>query len=80
MAKKLIIPIKNPKFYTGKSKSEAFILTSNNPIYDKRLFIDLPVQYMKTASSEHAVYTNCSECQKQQQRNNLCAQHVLHMF
>ena len=23
------------------------------------MFIDLPVQYMKTTSSEHVVYTNC---------------------
>ena len=35
---------------TGKSLSEAFILTSTNPQYDERLFIDLPVQYMKTTS------------------------------
>ena len=33
--------------FTGKSLSEAFILTSTNPQYDKRLFIDLPVQYIK---------------------------------
>ena len=26
-----------------------------NPQYDKRLFIDLPVQYIKTTSSEHVV-------------------------
>ena len=39
--------------YTGKSFSEAFILTLTNPQYDNRLFIDLPVQYMKTTSSEH---------------------------
>ena len=31
---------------TGKSFSEAFILTSTNPQYDKRFFIDLPVQYV----------------------------------
>ena len=36
-----------------KSLSEAFILTSTNPQYDKRLFIDLQVQYIKTTSSEH---------------------------
>ena len=37
---------------TGKSLSEALILgsTSSNPQYDKRLFIYLPVQYMKTTS------------------------------
>ena len=39
--------------------SEALILESTNPQYDKRLFIDLPVQYMKTTSSEHVVYINC---------------------
>ena len=48
---------------TGKSLSEAFTLTSTNPQYNKRLFIDLPVQYMKTTSLEHVVYINCSECQ-----------------
>ena len=47
----------------GKSLSEALILGSTNPEYDKRLFINLPVQYMKTTSSEHDVYINCSECQ-----------------
>ena len=26
-------------------------------------FIELQVQYMKTTSSEHVVYINCSECQ-----------------
>ena len=34
-------------------------LASTNPQYAKRLFIDLPVQYMKTTSSEHVVYINC---------------------
>ena len=57
---------------TGKSLSEAFILTSVNPQYDKRLFMDLPVQYMKTISLEHVVHINCSGCQ-----NKLCTQHVL---
>ena len=46
---------------TGKSFSEAFILKSTNPQYDKRLFIDLPVQYMKTTSSEQFMYTTCTE-------------------
>ena len=44
---------------TGKSFSEALIFGIANPQYDKRLFIDLPVQYMTTASSEHDVDTNC---------------------
>ena len=57
---------------TGKSLSEALILGSTNPHYDKRLFIDLPVQYMKTTSSEHFVYIFCFDIQ-----NNLCTQHVL---
>ena len=44
---------------TGKSLSEAFNFTSTNPQYDKKLFIDLLVQYMKITRSEHVVYTNC---------------------
>ena len=44
---------------TGKSFSEVLILASTNPQYDKKLFIDLPVQYMKTTSSNHVVYINC---------------------
>ena len=48
---------------TDKYLLEALILASTNPQYDKRLFIDLPVQYMKTTSSEHVVYINCFECQ-----------------
>ena len=49
---RLDVLIHNTAGSTGKSLSEAFILTSTNPQYDKRLFIDLPVQYMKTTSSE----------------------------
>ena len=41
------------KANTGKYFSEALILASTNPQYDKRLFIELQVQYMKIASSEH---------------------------
>ena len=47
--------------------SEALILGSTNPQYDKRLFIDLPVQYMKNTSSEHVVFINYSECQNKKQ-------------
>ena len=43
-------------FITGKSMSEALIFASTNPQYDNRLFIELPVQYMKIPSSK---YTNC---------------------
>ena len=32
---------------TGRYLSEALILVSTNPKYDKRLFIELPVEYMK---------------------------------
>ena len=38
---------------TGKSLSEALIFASTNPQYDDRLFIELQVQYMRIASSEH---------------------------
>ena len=44
---------------TGKSLLEALTIALTNPQYDKRSFIDLPVQYMKTKSSEHVVYINC---------------------
>ena len=53
---------------TGKSLLKALILASTNPQYDKRLFIDLPIQYMKTTNSEHVVYINCwMSKQKQKQ-------------
>ena len=55
--------IKYLKPYSGKSLLEALILASTNPKYNKKMFIDLPVQYMKTTSSEHVVYMNCFECQ-----------------
>ena len=45
---------------TGKSLSDAFILTSTNPQFEKRLFIELPVQYMKTTSSEHGENMLCT--------------------
>ena len=38
---------------TGKSFSEALILASTNPQYDKSLFIELQIQHTKIASSEH---------------------------
>ena len=37
----------NLKADTGKSFSEALILVSTNPQYEKRLFIELQVQYIK---------------------------------
>ena len=63
-------------FSTGKSLSEAFIFALTNPQYDKRLFIELQVQYMKIASSEHVenmlcTYINCSECQ-----NKMCVHNM----
>ena len=39
--------------------SEALFFASTNPQYDDRLFIELQVQFMKIASSEHVVYTIC---------------------
>ena len=54
-------------FCTGQSFSETLVLESTNSQYDKRLFIELQVQYMKIASSEHGVYMNCSECQNKKQ-------------
>ena len=53
---------------TGKSMSEALIFASTNPQCDNRLFIELPVQYMKIPSSEHVMYINCFECQKKKKQ------------
>ena len=64
---------------TGKSLSEALIFASTSPQYDKRLFIELRVQYMKIASTEHVVNTNCYECQKHQFVYTTCSQHVLRL-
>ena len=41
--------------FTGKPLSEPLISASTNPQYDNRLFIELWIQYMKIAGSEHAL-------------------------
>ena len=68
-------------YNTGKALSEALILAATNPQYDKRLIIDLPVQYMKTASSEHVVYTNCFLfLQSEQFMYTTCTELVVFMY
>ena len=71
-------------FNTGKSMSEALIFASTNPQYDNRLFIELPVQYMKIPSSEYGenmMRTCCVHklffCFCFDIQNNLCTQYVL---
>ena len=69
--------------FTDKSFSDALIVTSTNPQYYKRLFIESSVQYMKIPSSEHAAYMICSEYQNKYKKQFLytsCSQHVLSMF
>ena len=46
---------------TGKPLSEALIFAPINLQYDDRLFIELRVQYMKIASSEHAQNMLCTQ-------------------
>ena len=51
--------------------------------YDKRLFIELQVLYMKIASPEHGQNILCTQivfCFCFDIQNNLCKQHVLTMF
>ena len=64
--------------------SEAFILTSTNPQYDKRLFIDLPIKYVKTTSSEYVVYINCSEYQNKNKKKQFmyttCSELTVFMY
>ena len=62
---------------TGKSFSAKLILASTNPHYDKILFIDLPVQYMKTTSSEHIVYKKCFSFLFM---NTTCSEFVVFMY
>ena len=57
---------------TDKSFSEDLILASINPLYDKRLFIELRVQCMKIPNSEHIVYINGS---KYQNKNKMFCVH-----
>ena len=69
---------------TGNSLLDALILVSTNPQYDKILFIDLPVQYMKTPPSEHVVYINCFECQNKNKKtiyvHNMFSGWILHVL
>ena len=46
--------------HTGKSLPEALILASTNQQYDKRFFIELQVQHMKTTSAEHEQNMFCA--------------------
>ena len=70
----VFICLRREDICTGKTVLEALTFASTNPQYDKRLYIDLQVQYMKITSSEHVVYINCSECQN---KKKLCKKHVL---
>ena len=74
---------KENKEDTGKYFSEAPFFASTNPQYYKRLFIDLPAQYMKTTSSEPGENMLCAKIVlnvKIKTKNNFCAEHVLPMF
>ena len=58
---------------TGKSFSEALILASTNPQYNKILFSTI-------ASSGHFVYINCSECKNKSKKQfvyTTCSDSVL---
>ena len=55
--------------FTGKSFSDVLIFASTNPQYDNRLFIELPVQYMKIPSSEHG----------ENMRRTYCVQNLFRM-
>ena len=58
--KKAMVYFSPSHLITGKSFSEALILASTNPQYDKRLFIELQIHYMKIASSEHVQNMLCT--------------------
>ena len=73
----LIFSVHTAAFSTGKSLQEALILWSTNPQYDKRFFVDLPGQYMKT-KAQNMLCTQIVFCFYIQ--NNLCTQHVLNWY
>ena len=51
--------------------------SKTNPQYYKRLFVDLPVQFMKTTSSEHGNNMLCTKIiLNVKTKNNSCTQHV----
>ena len=56
-----VVGIGISNYCTGKSFSEALFVASTNPQYEKRLFIELQVQYMKIASSEWLILRTCSK-------------------
>ena len=61
--------------------SESLILASTNPQHDKILFIELPVQYKKTTSSEDVVYTNCILFWHSEQFvYTTCSEHVVFLY
>ena len=65
----------------SKSLSESFILAATNPQYDIRLLIELHVQYMKTTSSQHVVYTYCFCIDNSKQfLYTICSELVVFMY
>ena len=58
--------------FTGKSLSEALILALTNPPYDDRLFIELPVEYIRIPSSEHGLFW----LSKQKQKTTICVHYM----
>ena len=64
------------KICACESLSEALILASINPQYDKILFIDLPVLTWKL-QAQNMLCTKLCWVSKQKQKNDLCTQHVL---
>ena len=60
---------------TGKSFSEAFILASVNPQYDKRLFIEFKEKYKVTTCCLQILFW----MSKQKQKNNLCTRLVVYL-
>ena len=59
--------------YTGTSVSEALILESVNPQYDKRLFIEFQDKSKFTTCCVQKLF--CFDIQ-----NNICTQHVVNLY
>ena len=59
---------------TGEFVSEAFILESVNPKYDKRLFIEFPEKYKFRTCCVQILFG-----MSKQKQNYFCTQHVLNL-
>ena len=82
-----MLEIENKAHFIHLSSSQRYkqvnLFQKHSCTHDDRLFIELEVQYMKIASSEHVNNMLCTKIVlnvKTKTKNIFCTQHVLDMF